>query len=188
MHVTCIERLMEWGFLSLEMADVKEALIGCPQLPKRWREDRDAQWKDKRQWMKAETLAIPTRPQELRFIVIKHWKMLAHRGSSLRDYLKHWLGISPQTTGLDGGTARVWTIWLPQFLPIWIVWWFSYHPQQNNRTNQQQRTNWNWISVLNALENSAAFSRPNETKQYNRTKLLLILRITDPLCIQTGSL
>lgn len=118
--------------------------------------------------------------------------MLAHRGcrvSSLRDYLKHWLDISPRATGLDGGAARVWTLWLPQSIPTWIVWWFSYHPQQNNRTKPTTKNELeHWISVQNYLENPAAFSRPNETKQCNRTKLLLIFRMTDSLCIQIGSL
>lgn len=33
MHVTCIERLMEWGFLSLEMGDLKEELIAVYSYP-----------------------------------------------------------------------------------------------------------------------------------------------------------
>lgn len=68
MHVSCIERLMECGFLSLEMGDLKEELIAFYSYPAGLRrEDKDEQWKDKRQWMQARTLANPTRPQELSF-------------------------------------------------------------------------------------------------------------------------
>lgn len=118
--------------------------------------------------------------------------MLAHRGcrvSSLRDYLKNWLDISLWATGLDGGASGVWTIWLPQSLPVWIMWRFSYHPQQNNRTKPTAKNKLKrWISVLHDVEKSIVFSRPNETKQCKRTKLLLIFRTTDSLCILTGSL
>lgn len=34
MHVVCIERLMEWGFLSLEMRDLKEVLIAVYSYPR----------------------------------------------------------------------------------------------------------------------------------------------------------
>lgn len=74
-------------------------------------------------------------------------------------------------------------------IPTWMVWWFSYRPPQNNRTKPTTKNELkHWISVLDDLENPIAFSRPNETKQCNRTKLLLTFRMTDSLCIQTGYL
>lgn len=60
--------------------------------------------------------------------------------------------------------------------------------KQQNKTSNKERTGTLNFSVQDDLENPVAFSRPNEIKQCNRTKLLLILRMTDSLCIQIGFL